>query len=133
MTPPSPHPIKEVTVDSIYRGRGGRSKVKQLSERARLGWRIFLSVLLLALALVVALVVLALASYPYSENFRDADGVMTEAQLQVWIDARAEWLRQVTNMGQVFLFTSIVPLLGTIAGYLLGERSGRRAKDKSAD
>jgi len=35
---------------------------------------------------------------------------------------QAQWVNQVTQLGQYLIFGSVLPLLATVVGYLLGER-----------
>ena len=89
-----------------------------------LGSRIFYCILGLALVLAVGVTVFAVTTYPTIADVRafvgpDATG---DELLRAWQDIRTAWVAQVTTIGQLFLFGSIIPLLATVVGYLLGER-----------
>ena len=42
--------------------------------------------------------------------------------LNDWRDMQTEWVGQVTTLAQFLIFGSVLPLLATVVGYLLGER-----------
>lgn len=45
-----------------------------------------------------------------------------EEALTAWREARSEWIAQFKDMGQVFLVSPILPLLGAVLGYIFGSQ-----------
>jgi hypothetical protein len=101
-----------------------RAKVR-LSAYQTLGQRIFMVIVGLVVLMTAALIAWAFVTYPsLSDVAKLAPEGTGEQKLQLWREAKAEWVQQLISVGQMVLFGSFVPLLGTIAGYLLGERAG---------
>lgn len=110
----------ETAVESVYK----RARVKEIGQR-QLSWRIFVTVAIIAAAVVVFLGFFAALTYPRLPDIVAATGEGSETDpIEVWSQARADWTQQFTSLAQTVLFGSLVPLLGTIAGYAIGERRG---------
>jgi hypothetical protein len=92
----------------------------------RLGMRIFGAILILTALMLVALVVYAVVTYPTASDARAILGSATSGStaLNDWQDMQSQWFDQVTRLGQILIFGSVLPLLATVVGYLLGERRG---------
>ena len=90
----------------------------------RLGFRIFGAILLLTALMLIILGVFAAVTYPNAEDARAILGssVTGPAALNDWQDMQAQWFDQVSRLAQILIFGSILPLLATVVGYLLGER-----------
>jgi hypothetical protein len=43
-----------------------------------------------------------------------------EGAVAGWREARASWLTEVKELGQLFILTPLLPLLGTVLGYIFG-------------
>lgn len=107
--------------------RAARADITEIPY-SRLGFRIFLAVLALAGVMVLAIAAYAALTYPRLADVQRLLG--SEATgldaLKSWRETRAEWATQVASAGQLFLFGSVLPLLGTVVGYLLGEKRAER-------
>lgn len=100
-----------------------RSRVDDI-PRTRLGLAVFRTVVGLVAGVGVALSIYAVVSYPSVADVRallgpDATGAAT---LTAWREIRAEWVQQMRDIAQLALFGSLIPLLGTIIGYMLGRQ-----------
>lgn len=47
-------------------------------------------------------------------------------RLQAYQDLHNAWVQQTTTLGQLVLFGSVIPVISTIVGYVLGSESSRR-------
>jgi hypothetical protein len=113
-------PVQEETVDSSV---SKRATAKEITYR-RLGWRIFLTVVGLIGLMLTAVVLFAFFTYPTKgdvQSLLGKDSSSLEA-LQQWRDTQNEWVSHVTTIAQLAVFGSIVPVLATVVGYLLGEQ-----------
>ncbi len=81
-------------------------------------------------------------TYPQFSDFKDLRGCPTTASasaeepsdsvactqeqlpgpeaLELWSQARAEWVTQTKDLGQIFIVSSLLPLLATAIGYMVG-------------
>lgn len=100
-----------------------RADITEIPFR-RLGFRIFVAVLILVGVMILAISAFVTLTYPRISDVHSLLGQQATGPdvLKAWRDTRAEWVAQVTSVGQLFLFGSVLPLLGTIVGYVLGER-----------
>jgi hypothetical protein len=89
-----------------------------------LGQKIFFAVLSLTAAMFLTLAILAAITYPSAADVHTVLGTTspTASELQAWQSMRSQWLDQVMGLGQILIFGSVLPLLATVIGYLLGER-----------
>jgi hypothetical protein len=112
----------EIREGELYEDR--KQKIR-LSAYQTLGWRIFLVIVVLAVLMTASLVAWAILTYPSIGDVAQLAGQQStgEDRLQLWREAKAEWVQQLISVAQMALFGSLIPLLGTIAGYLLGQRS----------
>lgn len=90
----------------------------------RLGLKIFFAILSLTAAMFLALAILAAVTYPSAADMHALLGAKspTDSALQAWQGMRSQWLDQVVGLGQLLIFGSVLPLLATVVGYVLGER-----------
>ena len=90
----------------------------------RLGQKIFFAVLSLTAAMFLTLAILAAITYPSAADVHTVLGTTssTASELQAWQSMRSQWLDHVMGLGQILIFGSVLPLLATVIGYLLGER-----------
>jgi hypothetical protein len=105
-------------------GRGTRrADVTEITYR-RLGLRIFVALLVLIGAMLLCLALFAALTYPHTSDVRALLGPTNTGAnaLKDWEGLRAAWIGQVTQLGQFLIFGSVLPLLATVVGYLLGER-----------
>lgn len=113
------------------RKRLPRSDVTEIPY-TRLGQTIFFAVLFLAAAMFLTLAILAAITYPSAADVHTVLGTTSspDAELEAWQSMKSQWLDQVISMGQLLIFGSVLPLLATVIGYLLGERR-RNAQGQS--
>jgi hypothetical protein len=90
----------------------------------RLGMRIFRAILILTALMLVALVAFAIFTYPTASDARAILGTAPSGTtaLNDWQDMQSQWFDQVTQLGQILISGSVLPLLATVVGYLLAER-----------
>jgi hypothetical protein len=90
----------------------------------RLGFRIFWAILLLTGSMAAVVGAFALITYPSAADAHTILGstVTGPAALNDWQDMQTQWFDQVTRLAQILIFGSVLPLLATVVGYLLGER-----------
>jgi hypothetical protein len=102
---------------------GYAADVTEISYR-RLGQRIFAAILCLIALMLIALAVFAICTYPTAGDVHAVLGSGTSGSdaLKDWDDMQAQWVNQVTQLGQYLIFGSVLPLLATVVGYLLAER-----------
>jgi len=103
-----------------------------LATHRDLGFVLFSVVAALALVFFTALAALTALTVPTVDM---ADKLMpqtTDAErLKAYADLRSAWLQQTTTLAQLLVFGSLVPVLSTIIGYVLGSET--RRKTNSAD
>jgi hypothetical protein len=90
----------------------------------RLGFRIFAAILILTALMLIVLGAFAVITYPNAEDAHAILGPTTTGPqaLSDWQDMQTQWFDQVTRLAQFLVFGSVLPLLATVVGYLLGER-----------
>lgn len=69
------------------------------------------------------MVVYAVLKYPQMSDLEELVSDETE-RLVAWRETRTEWFTQFKELGQLFVLGSLLPLLGTIAGYIFGRLQG---------
>jgi hypothetical protein len=122
--------MADVFERDVYERRGGRVR---LSPHQTLGWRIFLVVAILVAGMTVLVSLEAWLTYPALADVPQPPGSTAAENYKLWRDAKSEWQQQVVGIAQLALFGSLIPLLGTIAGYLLGQRAAAAAREDEAD
>jgi hypothetical protein len=90
----------------------------------RLGLTIFRAILLLITLLLIGLFLFSIVTYPTADDARailgpDATGTAAANELEAM---QAQWFDQVKQLAQYLVFGSVLPLLATVIGYLLGQR-----------
>lgn len=99
-----------------------------LSDRMFTGAIIFFVIAGLALVFFAGLAVVTGATMPTPAMVNDLMPTGTaDERLQAYHDLHSAWVQQTTTLGQLVLFGSIIPLISTIIGYVLGSESKRRA------
>ncbi len=103
---------------------GALSFPESESGSARLGYRLFKWLLILAFFLLLGLMGYAWWTYPTSA---DATGLLPpaaslDARLDAVRELRRDWLQQVKDLGQMFVLTPVLPLISAVIGYLFGVR-----------
>lgn len=118
-------------IDQKVKRKGGRrghgADVSEIPY-TRLGLKIFLAILCLTVMMVVALAIFAVVTYPTAGEMHALLGSTASAStaVQSWQNMQTQWFDQVLRLGQVFVFGSVLPLLATVVGYILGERRSHR-------
>jgi hypothetical protein len=93
---------------------------------AQLGFSIFKYLILLFGLVAFVLALYAVATYPRLESvLRFVNEESDLDALKAWRETRAEWFSQFKDMGQLFLVTPIVPLLGAVLGYIFGRQQAQ--------
>jgi hypothetical protein len=113
------------TVLRLLTGSGPLSEALSRDRTMQLPWigyRMFKWLLALTIVLVVGLSMYAWLTYPSPESVRRLLGEETPSaeRLQALRTLRGDWLASVKDLGQMFLLTPILPLLGAVAGYIFG-------------
>lgn len=110
---------------------GAGAQITEITHR-QLGLKIFKLVAALTVLMVIVVVLFGAFTYPRPTEVADlTSGLAGDTRLATYREIHSDWVQQMTTLGQLFLFGSLVPLLGTIAGYVLGQRSavGNAADD----
>ena len=117
----------EVSIQEIEQ-ETGVTEEPTLPPLARVGYKIFLWLLLLILLLALLLMIYAWWTYP---RLGDVVALVAEQPdvdpLQAWRDTRAEWVTQFKDLGQLFLVSPVIPLLGAVLGYIFGRQQAGQA------
>lgn len=87
--------------------------------RGVLGYRIFKWLLLLVAVFIALLTVYGFLTYPKLADSRTLAGPNGDA-VAAFRQARADWLSSVKDLGQIFLITPVLPLIGAVLGYIFG-------------
>jgi hypothetical protein len=74
------------------------------------GYKIFLILIALVVFELLLIVIFAAFTFPGGGAGSDA------------MDARAAWVAQLKDLGQIFLLTPVFPLLGAVIGYIFGRQ-----------
>lgn len=136
-SPTDLHAAAQITLDELTVSKGGLPPPVAPPLRV-IGWRAFqLLVGFVGLSLA-ALAVFAWSTYPslpevMAAMAEPAGPVVTSAQpcevagpdaASLWSQARTEWLAGIKELGQMFVLTPLLPLLGTVLGYIFGREQG---------
>jgi hypothetical protein len=94
--------------------------------QSRFGTSTFLFVIVVGLALIFFLGFALITAFTIPtpelvESLMPSAGAVE--RIQAYKDLRTAWLQQTTNLGQMFVFGSVIPVLSTIIGYSLGNQS----------
>jgi hypothetical protein len=76
-------------------------------------WRVFLVLVAFMAVAYLSIAAFAVSTYPSLKDF--PSGTVVDLR-----NARAEWLAATKELGQTFVLTPLLSLLGAILGYLLG-------------
>jgi hypothetical protein len=106
--PPRADPI---TLDQIVVSKGAVPPVAP--PLAVVAWRVFLVLVAFMGLAYLSIAGFALSTYPSLKDFPSGTVVDLRA-------ARAEWLAATKELGQTFVLTPLLSLLGAILGYLFG-------------
>lgn len=94
------------------------------------GYLIFKYLLGLTALMFIAYAVVVSATYPDTGTvLRLTEGMEAADRLAAAEKMRADWVQQTTSLGQLLIFGSLIPLLGTVIGYVLGDRRSQGPGD----
>jgi hypothetical protein len=96
---------------------------------ARVGYRVFLWLLLLVGLLLTTLVLFGWLTYPAGARVAGSSVAAADA-LEV---ARSAWEQRLKDLGELFLLTPVFPLLGAVVGYIFGVRQGTGTGQPAGD
>ena len=108
----------EISIDELDNEVPPGARFKEL-PRGVLGYRIFKWLLLVVAVFIALLTLYGFLTYPklaYSQTLAGPHGDAVAA----FREARADWLTSVKDLGQMFLITPILPLIGAVLGYIFG-------------
>ncbi len=95
-----------------------------------IGYRIFKWLLLLIFIILILLVAFAYLTYPRIGDIQKLAGSRTNIDIiKEWSDARSAWVTQMKDLGQIFLFTPVFPLLAAVVGYIFGRQQQLQSTD----
>jgi hypothetical protein len=74
---------------------------------------------------LILLTIIGFRTYPTASDMKALlPGQSTgTAMFDAWKSARSDWLTSLTTLAQTFVFGSLLPILGTVVGYIVGTRS----------
>jgi hypothetical protein len=94
-------------------------------EVAHVGYKIFKWLYALVLIVMVPLLIYGVATFP---NQADYVPDATNPPVTGWknfADAKAAWAAQVKDLAQTFLLIPVLPLLGSVIGYIFGRTANQ--------
>jgi hypothetical protein len=102
------------------------STTKEIST-TEFGYKVFKWLLCLVGLLFLALALFATVTYPSLAEAKALAGPQGNVGTALG-DARTQWFSQVKDVGQLFLVTPVLPLLGTVLGYMFGRNETARTE-----
>jgi hypothetical protein len=141
-------PASQISIEELLARAGGLAPASPPPLEV-IGWWAFRLLLAFIGLSFLALAVFAWQTYPSLEYFdqtrmvagqsssitqptmelMNAPGDNTNlAPLAMWQEAREQWFAQIKDLGQVFILTPLLPLLGAVLGYIFG-REKQRAEE----
>ncbi|MGH8906820.1 MAG: hypothetical protein ACRD0K_09970 [Egibacteraceae bacterium] len=106
-----PTPTIQVSIEELLARAGGLAPAPPPPMQV-IGWWVFRLLLAFIGLSFAALGVFAWLTYPST----------AAAPPALWQEARAQWFGQVKEMGQIFILTPLLPLLGAVLGYMFGRQ-----------
>jgi heme A synthase len=140
-------PASQISIEELLARAGGLAPASPPPLQL-IGWWAFRLLLGFIGLSFLALAVFAWRTYPSLEYF-DQARVQAEqpstvvqpmelvtapgasnnlAPLALWQEAREQWFAEIKDLGQVFILTPLLPLLGAVLGYIFG-REKQRAEE----
>ena len=112
-----------VTLDKLTQLQAGDGPSRQFKEIPirRLGREIFLWLLALVALELILLSMYAFWTFPGIGDVAQ----MTEAAAdrnKNWTEARSAWVASLKDLGQIYLLTPVLPLIGAVIGYMFGRQ-----------
>jgi hypothetical protein len=138
-------PASQISIEELLARAGGLAPASPPPLQV-IGWWAFRLLLAFIGLSFIALAIFAWRTYPSLEYFdqarvaaeqpspitqppmelvtapRDGDNL---APLAMWQEAREQWFAQIKDLGQVFILTPLLPLLGAVLGYIFGREKQR--------
>jgi len=118
--------VRLVPEKALVKAAGGDQDPRPREMPPRFtGYKIFVAVLWLTAAFFVAFILFSALTYPYPNVVTPLLRKSPRTALEIYVQLKDAWVQQTVTLGQLLVFGSLVPLLGTIIGYVLG--SNRRS------
>jgi hypothetical protein len=114
----TPTVASEISLSDVDAGVPAGAQFDEI-PRTVLGYLIFKWLLLLIGILLGLLTVYGVLSYPSISDARSLAGASGDAGV-ILQQAKAEWVSSIKDLGQIFLITPVLPLLGAVLGYIFG-------------
>jgi hypothetical protein len=113
--------------DVVGRELGGKATAHyEEPPRMLLGYWVFLWLLGLLAVFAGLLVVYAVCTFPRFSDIQAALANQSQADmLKAYTDARSAWVGQFKDIGQLYVISPIVPLLGAVLGYIFGHQTSK--------
>lgn len=108
----------EISFEELERDVPSGAKFREM-PRGVLGYRIFKWLLLLVAVLLALLTLYAYLTYPDLKDIQALAGRDGDA-MNAYSQARSDWLSSVKDLGQIFIITPVLPLIGAVLGYIFG-------------
>lgn len=108
--------------EAVRRSTPQDAAFTEVTGLQRLGFSIFVALLVTSGVLFAALMTFAATTYP---ELSQVTGLVAENgdKLASWQAAQDDWRTSVKDLGTTFLVTPVLPLLGIVIGYIFGERA----------
>jgi len=90
-----------------------------------LGFRIFKWLIALTVFMLLLLVVYGWTTYPNRSDYFPTSSAGPTDPWKAYQDARDSWVTQIKDLGQLFVLTPLVPLMGAVIGYIFGKAEKR--------
>ena len=108
----------DVSLDDLDRRISKNAKFEEIPKGV-LGYIIFKWLLLITGVLLTLLVTYGIATYPQFAHYKSLATSKNNA-LSLYAAAQAQWSNNIKGFGETFLITPIIPLIGTVLGYIFG-------------
>jgi hypothetical protein len=121
----------QITLDEIVVRKGGLPP-PPAPPLVIIGWRAFLVLVAFIGVSYVVMAVFAWSIYPQLSTFGievNAPGLCAPGTVARWQDTHEQWLATIKELGQLFIVTPLLPLLGAVLGYVFG----RERRDPSQE
>jgi hypothetical protein len=112
----------QITLDEIVVSKGGLPP-PPAPTLVIIGWRVFLVLVAFIGVSYLVMAVFAWSIYPHLSAFgteMNTPELCASGTVARWRNAHEQWLATIKELGQLFIVTPLLPLLGAVLGYVFG-------------
>ncbi|HJT91750.1 MAG TPA: hypothetical protein VJ777_07370 [Mycobacterium sp.] len=126
MTSANQRPVggrERVTLEQIERDETPTGRAKPTKTLPEIGLYLFQLLAALVALSLVCLVLYGWLTFPRLGEVRKALGPNADVDgLRSWQEMRGQWSSDLKDLAQLFVVTPLLPLLGTVIGYIFGRQ-----------